>query len=192
MNDSHFTPEQSLQLIDSIIKKAKNRFEENGFAFILWGITIALCCYSQAFLLYQGYNKVSWYPYLIMPIISLYTFWYYARKKTNNTNPLGLISSRLWLFVSLNIMVAAFAYNAVLKDHLTPFILILLGIATAVASSLIKSKLFLFCGLIINLSGFLAFHLAYVHHPTLMGSVAIITFLIPGIVLRIKEKRKNV
>lgn len=192
MNDSHFTPEQSLQLIDSIIKKAKNRFEENGFAFIIWGITIAVCCYSQAFLLYKGFYKVSWYPYLIMPLVSIYTFWYFAQKKTNDTNPLTLISSRLWLFVGINIMVIAFAYNDMLKDHLTPFIFILLGIATAVASSLIKSNLLLFCALIINGSGFIAFHLAYIHHPLLMGSVAIITFLIPGIILRFNEKRKNV
>ena len=36
MKTTPFTPEESIQLIDSIIKKAKNRFEENGFAFILW------------------------------------------------------------------------------------------------------------------------------------------------------------
>ena len=46
MKTTDFTPEESFQLIDSVIQKAKSRFEENGIPFILWGVIIALCSYT--------------------------------------------------------------------------------------------------------------------------------------------------
>jgi len=41
MKTKEFTPEHSFELINQVINQAKNRFEENGFAFILWGALIA-------------------------------------------------------------------------------------------------------------------------------------------------------
>ena len=40
MKTKEFTPEESFVLIRQAIERAKNRFEENGFAFILWGTVI--------------------------------------------------------------------------------------------------------------------------------------------------------
>jgi len=74
MKTPDFTPEESLALIDAVIKEAKNRFEENGFAFILWGIVIALCCFAQGYLIHLGKGPQSWYPYLIMPLVGISYF----------------------------------------------------------------------------------------------------------------------
>ena len=60
--------------------EARLRFEENGFAFILWGITIALASFTQAYLIHIEHYSVSWYPYLAMPLVGLFTYWYFAKK----------------------------------------------------------------------------------------------------------------
>jgi hypothetical protein len=39
MKTKEFTPEHSFELINQVINQAKNRFEENGFAFICMGST---------------------------------------------------------------------------------------------------------------------------------------------------------
>ena len=52
MKSQEFTPKESFELIDQVIKEAKNRFEENGFAFILWGSLVAVCCFAQAYLIH--------------------------------------------------------------------------------------------------------------------------------------------
>ncbi len=67
-----------------------------------------------------------------------------------------------------------------------------MGIATAVAASFIKSKLLLFCGIMLNLGGYIAFILPPVEQPTLMGVLAIISFLIPGIILHLNHKSNDV
>ena len=48
MKTTNFSPDESFEIIESVIKQAKTRFEENGFAFILWGIIVPICCFSQA------------------------------------------------------------------------------------------------------------------------------------------------
>ena len=91
MSTKHFTPQDSLELIEKTIKDARSRFEESGGAYIFWGILITLSGFGQFYLLQAGYYEISWYPYLIMPVGGLLTFLYYAREKKQhrNPNPLG-------------------------------------------------------------------------------------------------------
>ena len=192
MKTKEFTPEESFVLIRQAIERAKNRFEENGFAFILWGTVISICCFSQAYLIHIGYGTQSWYPYLIMPLVSCFTIIYYVRKKNYVRNPLKYVSSRLWLFTGINIMIIAFGFSTKLQSHLTPIILLLLGLATAVAGSFIRSRLLLFCGLVLNISAYTAFFIPLKQHPLLMGTVSLVAFLLPGIILHFKNKNYNV
>jgi hypothetical protein len=192
MKTTNFNPEESFKLIESVIQQAKNRFEENGAAFILWGIAVPLCCFGQAYLISIGKASISWYPYLILPLISIITIFFSAKKKNQTRNPLALISSRLWLFTGINILIIAFGFNSYLLSNLTPIILLLLGIATAVAGSFIRSSLLLYCGLILNASAYVAFFIPWKHQPLFMGIIALLTFLIPGILLRIKHQKRDV
>ena len=82
MTEKEFTPEQQLKRIEEMVFEARLRFEENGFAFILWGITIALASFTQAYLIHIEQYSVSWYPYLAMPLVGLFTYWYFAKKRS--------------------------------------------------------------------------------------------------------------
>ena len=192
MKTTNFSPDESFEIIESVIKQAKTRFEENGFAFILWGIIVPIYCFSQAYLIAIGKGAISWYPYLIMPLVSMISIIYYVKKKNFKQNPLKLVSSRLWLFTGVNIMIIAFGFNSYLESNLTSIILLLMGIATAVAGSFIRSSLLLYCGIMLNLSAYIAFFIPWKNQALFMGIIAILTFLIPGILLRIKHKKNNV
>ena len=191
MKTNEFTPEESFALIDQVIQRAKNRFEENGFAFILWGALTAFCCFSQAYLIHIGLGVQSWYPYLLMPLASIFTIVYYSKKDSRSSNPLNVISSRLWMFTGFNIMILAFGFSAELRSILSTIILLLLGIATAVAGSFIRSKMLLFCGILLNLGAYAAFFIPWKQHSILMGVVALVAFLLPGLLLHYKHKKKD-
>jgi hypothetical protein len=193
MKTTPFTPEESIQLIDSIIKKAKNRFEENGFAFILWGAVIAICSFTQSYLIHLNKASISWYPYLIMPLVAAFVFFYSNKKKRSSTsNPIASFYGILWLIVGINIMIIAFEFSPYLKENLVPLILLLLGIATLLSGSFIKSRILSFCGLILNCSAFVAFLIPWKDQSTFMGILAIVAFLIPGIVMKLKSTKQNV
>jgi hypothetical protein len=188
MKTKEFTPGHSFELINQVINQAKNRFEENGFAFILWGALTAFCCFSQAYLIHIGLGAQSWYPYLIMPLATIFTVVYYSK----SSNPLNVISSRLWMFTGFNIMILAFGFSVELRSILSTIILLLLGIATAVAGNFIRSRMLLISGIVLNLSAYAAFFVPWKQHPLLMGMVSMVTFLLPGLLLHYKHKRQHV
>jgi len=192
MKTSNLNPEKSIDLINQVIEEAKNRFEENGYAFILWGATVAICCFTQYYMISINMGNYSWYPYLIMPLLTVYTIFYYGKKERYKKNHLHLVSSRLWLFTGINIMVTGFAFAPYLKNYLSFVILLLLGVATAVAGSFIKSRILLICGLTLNLAAYLTFFVPWKEHPLLMGIASLVAFLIPGIYLHYNSRKKDV
>jgi hypothetical protein len=86
-------------------------------------------------------------------------------------------------------MLIAFGFNGYLQNNLVPIILVLMGIATLLSGSFIKSKVLFFSGLIINTSAFISFFLSWEQQPLLMGTVSILALLIPGILLRLNHKK---
>lgn len=192
MNNPQFTPKEQLDRIEEMVFKARLNFEENGFAFIFWGITISLASFSQVALIHLGKAAISWYPYLIMPLAGVFTFLYYAKKQPVEKNPIDTIYSKLWMIISLNIMLLSFGFHAFLGKALIAIILILVGIATTVSASFIRSQLLLISGLLLQLGGYIAFIIPLKHQPMLMGILALIAILAPGIILSLKHRKKDV
>ena len=192
MNKQEFTPEQQLDRIEEMIFKARLKLEENGFAYILWGITIAITSFLQAYLIHIEAYTISWYPYLVMPLVGLFTYFYYAKKERKDKNPIDHIYSKLWIIVAINIMLIAFGFGGYLKTNLNAIILILIGIATFISGSFLLSSVTKISGLLLNLGGFIAFALPFKNQVLLMGALGIVAVLIPGILLSIKQKKKDV
>ena len=192
MNKKEFTPEQQLDRIEEMIFKARLKLEENGFAYILWGITIAITSFLQAYLIHIEAYSISWYPYLVMLLVGLFTYFYYAKKERKDKNPIDHIYSILWIIVAINIMLIAFDFGGYLKTNLNAIILILIGIATFISDSFLRSSVTKISGLLLNLGGFIAFALPFKNQVLLMGTLGIVAVLIPGILLSIKQKKKDV
>ena len=192
MNKQEFTPEQQLDRIEEMIFKARLKLEENGFAYILWGITIAITSFLQAYLIHIEAYTISWYPYLVMPLVGLFTYFYYAKKERKDKNPIDHIYSKLWIIVAINIMLIAFDFGGYLITNLNAIILILIGIATFISGSFLRSSVTKISGLLLNLGGFIAFTLSFKNQVLLMGTLGIVAVLIPGILLSIKQKKKDV
>ncbi len=191
MQTDKLSPEKSLELITQVITQARNKFEENGFIYLFWGALIAITSISQFVLLKNEYYDINWYPYLLMPIGSIYSAIYFSkRKRKNKQNLISKIVSALWIVLSINIMILGFLFANNLKENLIPIILILLSIGTIVSGTSIKSKLLLYSGIFIGLSAFSCFYLEWIYHSLLMGIVSIIAILIPGIILMVQQKRK--
>ncbi|MDA0985691.1 MAG: hypothetical protein O3C56_07780 [Bacteroidetes bacterium] len=89
-------------------------------------------------------------------------------------------------------MIIAFGFSPFLQENLVPLILLLLGIATLLSGSFIKSRILSFCGLILNCSAFVSFLIPWKDQSTFMGILAIVVFLIPGIVMKLKSTKQNV
>ena len=192
MQEESFSPEQSLALIAQVIKEAKSKFEENGVIYSMWGAILGFAALLQYGLLKNGQEEISYYGYFIVPLGALISWYYYARKKSVRKNQVSTNISITWGVVSLNLMILGFFFNFVLQEHLTPLMLILMGIGTTISGGLIRSRLILLSGVLLNISGFVCFQLNWLEHPLVLGISAILFILVPGLLLMIKHKRNNV
>ncbi|MDD2637105.1 MAG: hypothetical protein PHW82_16570 [Bacteroidales bacterium] len=192
METEKLSPEKSLEIITQAINQARNKFEENGFIFMFWGVLIFITSISQFILLKNEYYEISWYPYLLMPIGAIYSTFYYSKKaRKGKQNLISKIVSALWIVLSINMMILGFLFASYLKENLIPIILILLSVGTIVSGISIKSKLLLYCGFFISFSAFLCFYLDWIYHSLLLGIVSIFAVLIPGVLLMVQYKKKR-
>ncbi len=191
MKSTELTPEKSLELITQVIAEARDRFEENGFIYMLWGALIALASFGQFVLIKAGHGDISWYPYLLMPAGAIYTSFYYARrKKPNHGNVISLMMTALWVVLSIYMMVLGFLFGGSLKENLIPVILILLSIGITVSGTSLKSGLLIAAGIFIGLSAFAGFYFDRTGQSLLMGVVSFIAIFFPGLILMYKHKRR--
>ena len=72
----HLQPNDSLKIIQEIINQRKQKYEENGFFFIFWGILISVAGITQ-FLMYQfdfHFSKLGFVWLILMPLGFIFTF----------------------------------------------------------------------------------------------------------------------
>lgn len=194
MEQEKLSPEKSFELITQVITQARNKFEENGFAYMFWGALTAIAAIAQFILLKNEYYDINWYPYLLMPAGGIFTFiYFYKKKKKHSQNQISRIVSVIWIVLSLNMMILGFLYAPILHNSLIPVILVLLSLGTMVSGVSIKSTLIIFSGIITNIAAFICFNLELLYHPLLLGIVSIMAIFIPGVWLMIQNQRiKNV
>jgi len=190
MENIKLSPEKSFELITQVITQARNKFEENGFIYMFWGALITMTSISQFILLKNEYYDINWYPYLLMPIGSIYTGFYFSKRKgKSKQNLISKIISALWIVLTFNLLILGALFSPHLKQNLIPIILILLAIGVIVSGTAVKSKLLLYSGILINISAFICFYLDWIYHPLLMSIVSLLSFFIPGLLLMIKYKK---
>ena len=192
MKSTEFTPEKSLELITQVIAEARDRFEENGFVYMLWGALIAVASLGQFVLIETGHGNISWYPYLLMPAGAIYTSFYYARrKKPSRANVISLMMTALWVVLSIYMMVLGFLFGGSLKEHLIPVILILLSIGITVSGTSLRSGLLVAAGIFIGLSALAGFYMDRTLQSLWMGVVSFVAIFIPGLIMMYKHKRRQ-
>ena len=74
MTDEKFSAEQSLQVIQSMIEKAKNQFSENGYLYLLWGWVIFIASAGQFILLNLVHYQHHYIVWVLPWIAVIYQF----------------------------------------------------------------------------------------------------------------------
>ncbi len=193
MENLNLSPEKSFKLINQIINQARNKFEENGFIYMFWGLLMAITSLSQFILLKNEYYDINWYPYILMPIGSIYTGFYFSKRKgKSKQNLISKIVSITWIVLAFNLLILGAVLGSYLKQNLIPIILILLAIGVIVSGTSVKSRLLIYSGILINISAFVCFYIDWIYQPLLMSIVSILAFFIPGLLLMIKYKKNSV
>ena len=178
------SPQQSLDLISSMINQAKGNVRDNSFYFLLWGWIIVVANLGVYTLLKIEYHS----PYLIWLIVIpgwiISIFWGYKKSKVARIKShLDKVNTVVWISYGVFAITIPF-FGQFINYQINPMILLVGGLCTFISGIIIRFNPLLVGGVVIFCAGLVSF---FVHQEIqfLIAAVAIaLGYLIPGYMLK--------
>lgn len=193
MENENLKPEESLQLINTMINKAKNKLADDGFHLIFWGWLVfgAAMAHYITVMMDIPYGYVVW-P-ILMPLGGIISG-FYGYKQTKKDNV------KTYIDVYLGYLWGAFAIAMVLTLVCMPshgikityfFLMILYGIATFVSGGLLNFKPLVIGSLFSFACAGISIFLGEPEQLLVISVALLCSYIIPGHLLRSKYKSQN-
>jgi hypothetical protein len=195
MEQQDFSAKESLQLIESMISKAQNRFGENGHLYLLWGWVILVCSLTSFISVYffGNFKNLMYVWMLIIPTI-IYQSIYLARVKKSTTvrTYTDEINGYVWLvFVIMGFLVGVIIGKSGHPELFNPFFLLLYGMPTFLSGVILKFVPLrigaITCWALALVSVFIPYEFSFL----LLALAVITTWIIPGYLLRSRFQKQN-
>ena len=194
MKEENFSPEQSLQLIQSMISKTKQDMSDNSIYFLVWGWITFIACTGQFVLKhivkYDQHYQVWW---LIVVGIA-FSIWYGIKegKRQKVKTYVDESIKYLWMGMGISYFVLSIILTKVGWDSAVfPFFIMMYGLGTFVSGSILQFRPLVIGGII---AWALAIGTVYVEYDyqMLFGAAAIlVSYIIPAYMLRSRNKTAN-
>lgn len=195
--NNEMTVERSLEIISRHIEQSRKDITKNaGLPMILWGVmTIVTGCIVGY--MWKTTGSANWnFLWFFMAIIGWVIMLWMSHKEKRKKLPVTFMSqvmSSLWLafgiFASalaiLLYVMAPFAFSTrIVYISYTPIIILLIGVCTTATGLILKQGWITAGGIIGGLAGAaLAYSLPGPYEAFVMAGVALVTLLIPGIMI---------
>lgn len=193
-NEIRMTENESILLITSMINKAKNRYSENGFLYLLWGWLIFVCCMIQFVSIhFFNYTKVyyAWYSTWALFIYQLY--YMNKNKKTRKVRMYtGEIIGSIWLvfIITYALLVYILVYIKA-PAGISPAILTIFGMPTFLSGIILKFKPLIIGGICCWILAFISPFANYDYQYLLMAIAVFAAWIIPGHLLNRNFKKEK-
>jgi hypothetical protein len=194
MTDEKFSPEQSLQLIQSMISKTKQDMFDNSIYFLMWGWITFIGCTGQFilkhFLKYEKHYLI-WWVAVIGVVLSIWVTIKEGKKRKVKTY-IGESMKYLWTGMGISYFVLSMILTRIGWDSpVFPFFILLYGLGTFISGNFIRFRPLVIGGII---AWALAIGAVFVNYDyqMLFGSAAILfSYIIPAYMMRQKNKSVN-
>lgn len=195
MEQQELSTRDSLQLIESMINKAQNRFNENGHLYLLWGWVVLICSITSFMAIYfYGNGKIIMYVWMLTIPTVIYQMIYLARvkKKATVRTYTDDINSYVWLvFVIMGFLVGMIIARSGQPQLFNPLILMLYGMPTFLSGVILKFKPLrigaISCWVLALVSVLIPYQFSFL----LLGLAVITTWIVPGYLLRSRFKTQH-
>ena len=197
MTNENFSPEQSLQVIQSMIEKAKNQFSENGHLYLLWGWVIFIASAGQFILLkivhYPNHSIVWFLPWFAV----IYQFIYLAKKKKQKkvTTYTDFIIGFVWITFFILMVLFAFILGRELGSSfhklVCPVALALYGMPTLLSGIILRFRPLITGAIGCWLLSIGSLYIQYDYQLLFLSAAMVIAWIIPGYILRNKYQQQK-
>lgn len=191
--ENDFSPQESLKLITQIIETTKNSISDRSHYFLLWGWAVAIGCLTQYYLKAVMNYPRHYYAWLVTPaaIAIHFIFVYNDKKKDNVKTVINEANAYLWTSIGLAFFVLGFVFAKIGWQYCYQFYILFYGIGTYVSGSLIKFRPLIVGGLLCFVLVVVCVYQSYDHQMLVTAFAIVISYIIPGYMLRSKYKKKR-
>lgn len=185
---------ESMELITSMINKAKNRFSERGYLYLLWGWVILVCCIAQFVLLHFVDYEIASYVWFLTWIVVIYqTIYIRKSKKTQKAKTYtDEIIAIVWITFFICLMLVTFICIQFKKfEMIYPVMLVLYGIPTFLSGFIMKFKPLMMGGICCWVLALISPFIAFEYQLLLIALAVIAAWIFPGYLLQRRFKKEN-
>jgi hypothetical protein len=186
------TPEESIRLIRSMIESTKTSISDKSHFFLLWGWATLIGCLMQYYLLAIVHYKHHYYAWFVTPVaLLLHVILVFKYDRHEGVKTFITEANRyVWVIIGLSYLALAFVFVKIGWQYSFPFYILLYGIGTYISGSLLRFKPMQIGGAICLVLVALAPYLEYSLQILLSAFAILISYIIPGHLLR-NQYRKN-
>lgn len=190
-----FNEQRSLQLIESMINKARNKFNESGTLYLVWGIAVFFCSTVQFSASFFFQYQHTYYVWLLTWLIFIYQFIFLARKKKKEKvkTYADEILGYVWVcfIVCMFVLVYILQYNKAFL-LIYPVILVVYAIPTFLSGAILKVKPLFIGGICCWALALGSMLVPQQFHLLLISVAVLLAWIIPGLYMRKKYLKENI
>ena len=189
------TEKESMELITSMINRAKNNFSERGLLYLIWGWVILFCCVVNFTGEYFFHIDNIYFIWLLADVVAIGQVFYLRRKwKSERLKTYtGEINGYVWMVFLISLVLMVFICNVMkLPAVINPLLLVFYGMPTFLSGIILKFRPLItgavICWVLAIISPFIGTQFSIL----LIALAIIIAWLIPGYLLKQRFKKANV
>jgi hypothetical protein len=192
--EGNMTELESIQLISSMINKARNRFNETGFLYLLWGWGILLCCITQFVAAYFFKSEHSYYIWFLTWAGVIYQIFFLRKKRKSQTvrTYTADINAFVWITFFICLVLLVFILIQFKKyEVINPAVLVMYGMPIFLSGIILKFKPLITGGIVCWVIALVSPFIDPEFQVLLIACSIISGWIIPGYLLKQKFKKEN-
>lgn len=196
MQEEKLSGSQSIELIQSMINRARNQFSENGHLYLVWGWVVFICSILEFILIRFLDYPQHYLVWLLTWLVLIYQFIYLYknRKKEKVKTYTGEIVSYVWMvFAILLLLIIIISSSQKMNNTglISPFILALYGMPTFLSGKILQFPPLVLGGIGCWILSLVSLYMPYEFQILFLGLSVIIAWIIPGYLLRKRYQTEN-
>lgn len=182
--EENFSPQESLQLIRTMIVKARANLSENRFYFLLWGWVTFIAIIIQ-FLLKVVFKWEHHYFIWLVVIPTMIITIIYSSKRTKGFKArtyIGESMSNLWTGIGISFFVLSYIISSSQQGWLFayPFFILFYGLGTFVSGRILKFNPLVIGGIFNWLLAIACVYVAFDYQLLIAATAILTSYIIPG------------
>ena len=194
---NNFTPQESLQLIESMINRAKDKYAEDGSMYLIWGWLVFICSLLQFLLLHVFQYEYHYIVWLVTIPFFIFQYFYVSKKQKQQkvVTYTDTVVGYVWITFAVVIILLGFVVGSLTTGeyftHIIHILLAIYGMPVFLTGVIVRFKPLtiggISCWILCIISCFIT---VYDYQFLLIPVAMLVAWIIPGYLLRAKYKQQ--